>query len=75
MSRATLGLRTETKAHDPLDTAFGEYAAAHHEVVSHPEIHAYQFTQALAMSGALYHHGHTLELYIKGCLLYTSRCV
>ncbi|HRC28198.1 MAG TPA: cation-transporting P-type ATPase [Candidatus Saccharimonas sp.] len=66
MSRATLGLRTETKAHDPLDTAFGEYAAAHHEVVSHPEIHAYQFTQALAMSGALYHHGHTLELYIKG---------
>lgn len=58
---------TGVKTHDPLDAALHEYATVKNTASSkHAPVLTLSFDQESAMSGNLWHHGHSYELAIKG---------
>jgi calcium-translocating P-type ATPase len=66
LAQSTMRPHAEIRTYDPLDIAFAEYASAHHVNLPQTDVQTYQFTHALAMSGALYHHGNAYKLFLKG---------
>ncbi|QQS22413.1 cation-transporting P-type ATPase [Candidatus Saccharibacteria bacterium] len=66
LAAATIPPRHSTTVHDPLDIAFQEYIAAHHENASPTPNHVYEFEHELSMSGTLHHHGSAYMLSVKG---------
>ena len=53
--------------HDPLDIAIAEFAKLKHaKSPVHTPLASLPFSQSVAMSGNVWHHGHAYELVIKG---------
>lgn len=56
----------DSKAYDPLDIAFGEYAKHHKHAKLTTAVAVFPFEHSLAMSGTLHHQGEGFIAYIKG---------
>lgn len=56
----------DSKAYDPLDIAFSEYAQHHKHAKTTNAVSVFPFEHSLAMSGTLHHKGEHYVAYIKG---------
>lgn len=58
--------RGQSKSHDPLDVALGDYARTAGVAAKHLPVRELPFNHDYAMSAAVWHHGKDFRLYLKG---------
>lgn len=58
--------RGQSKSHDPLDVALGDYVRTVGAAARHLPVRELPFNHDYAMSAAVWHHGKNFRLYLKG---------